>query len=74
MAFQDKGIVRRWKSLSRCGRQFLTGDEGTTTVEWVAIAGVAIIIGVTLTWLTTGGMGSATSYIGSKVNSAATGP
>ena len=66
-----ESLVRRFRNGRKRIWRFATDDDGVTTVEWVAIAGVAIIIGVTMTWLTTSNLSDATSYIGSHVNSAA---
>ena len=65
MAFGRKAI------LHTC-RRFLVEDRGVTTVEWLAVAGAAIIIGVTMTYLATSGMqGAAQGIEDNHVNAAA---
>jgi hypothetical protein len=49
----------------------MMNEEGVTTVEWLAIAGVAVIMGVTLTFLATSNIGAAANFVESKVNAAA---
>jgi hypothetical protein len=62
--------LRRRTILDLC-KGFLLSDDGITTVEWLAVAGVALIIGVTMTYLATSNMSSATNFIEGKVNAAA---
>jgi hypothetical protein len=52
-------------------RSFIVREDGVTPLEWVAIGGVAVIMGVVMTWAVTANMSSSANYIESTVNSAA---
>jgi len=52
-------------------REFLVREDGVTSIEWVVIAGVAVIIGVTMTYLATSNMSSSANFVEGKVNAAA---
>jgi hypothetical protein len=70
-----KSILRRgWTRTC----QFVEREDGLVPIEWLVIAGVAVIIGVTMTYIATSGMSSTTSGpvtdIQSRVNAAASAP
>lgn len=52
-------------------RRFIASEDGVTPLEWVAIGGVALIMGVVMTWAVTANMSKTANYIESDVNSAA---
>ena len=64
-------IFSMWRALHLAVRRFAKSEDGVTTLEWLAIAGVALIMGVTMTVLATSNLGATGSYIEGKVNSAA---
>ena len=64
-------VSAAWGALRSIGGGFAKSEDGVTTIEWLAIAGVAVIMGVTMTVLATGGVGASANFIEGKVNAAA---
>jgi hypothetical protein len=60
-----------WRGLRARLHRFLLSEDGITPMEWVALAGVAMIMGVVMTWIVTHNMSSTADFIESNVNSAA---
>ena len=58
---------RLWSAVGR----FIASEDGVTPLEWVALAGVAVLMGVVMTWAATSNMSATANYIESGLNSAA---
>jgi len=67
----DGTTVNLMCALRHCLRDFVVRDDGVTTIEWLVIAGVAVIIGVSMTYLATSNMSASANFVEGKVNAAA---
>jgi hypothetical protein len=48
-------------------RDFVKGESGLVTVEWVALAGAVVIGGITVVWIVMNNLQTPASSIGSNI-------